>query len=327
MEPTAKRTGDASSMQTTMASERADGTGPSAETRPGQRRPVTGHTGLEAERLIVVGQRSYIGGYFTQYALARGASVTSLSSADCNFLNQSEVERFFRSLGPQPATLVFLAATNKQMTNTYQSFLENTQMVKHLIDGQRHARLSSILYFSAADVYGVAPPVPLTEDAPVAPESWYSLGKSAGDWMLQYAEGLQCPVTILRVPGIYGRAPNDPSVIGRIVSAMRTTRRVTIHGAGASLRDFVSLNDLCRVMEGLLPLRYHGILNVATGRSVRMIDIVRVIGEVLELDYTTVFDAPDPKRTFDLVFDIGRLRSLLPDVRFSEMAEGIRTYL
>lgn len=281
---------------------------------------------MGTERLIVVGRNSYIGGYFTQYAQARGASVLSLSSQDCNFLNRGEVDRFFRSLDSQPSMIVFLATVNKNVTNTYQSFLDNAQMVKHLIEGQRHAGISSILSFSAADVYGIAPPVPLTEDAPVSPESWYSLGKAAGDWMLQHAEELRCPVTILRIPGIFGRAPRDRSLIGRIISEARTTRHVTIHGKGTSLRDYVSLDDLCRVMEGLLPLRYHGVLNVATGRSTRIIDIVQLIGEALELDITPVFDAPDPKRTFDLVFDTNRLRSLLPGFRFSELAEGIRTY-
>lgn len=282
--------------------------------------------GLKAERLIVVGRNSYIGGYFTQYAQARGALVMPLSSQDCNFLNWSEVERFFRSLDSEPATLVFLATVNKDVANTYQAFLENAQMIKHLIDGQRHATLRSILSFSAADVYGVTPPVPVTEKAPVAPESWYSLGKAAGDWMLQHAEGLRCPVTILRIPGIFGQAPRDRSMIGRLIAEARTRRRITVHGAGTSLRDYVWLNDLCRVMEGLIPLRYHGVLNVATGRSRRIIDIVQLLMEVLELDATPVFDAPDPARTFDLVFDTSRLRSLLPGFQFSEMAEGVRTY-
>ncbi len=309
-----------------IASRQLTGAEPVGEAKTGQRLAAPAGAGMGTERLIVVGRNSYIGGYFTQYAQARGASVMSLSSQDCNFLDRSEVERFFRSLGSQPSTLVFLATVNKNVTNAYQSFLDNAQMVKHLIEGQRHARINSILSFSAADVYGITPPVPLTEDAPISPESWYSLGKSAGDWMLQHAEDMSCPVTILRIPGIFGLAPHDRSVIGRIVSEARATGRVTVHGEGASLRDYVWLSDLCRLMEDLLPLRYHGVLNVATGRSVRIVDIIRLIGEVLELDYTPVFDAPDPQRAFDLVFDIGRLRSLLPGFRFSELAEGIRTY-
>lgn len=294
------------------------------EARTGRRRAVDAR--MKTERLIVVGRNSYIGGYFTRYAQARGASVMSLSSVDCNFLEWSEVDRFFRSLGSPSSTIVFLATVNKDVVNTYESFLQNVQIIKHLIDGHRQARVSSILYFSAADVYGCRPPVPLTEDAPVSPESWYSLGKSAGEWMLQHAEGLRCPVTILRIPGIYGQAPHDRSVIGRMVSAARATGRLTVHGDGASLRDYVWLDDLCRVMEGLLPLRYHGVVNVATGQSRRIVDIARLIGEVLELDATTVFDAPDPQRTFDLVFDIGRLRSLLPGFQFSDLVQGIRTY-
>lgn len=283
-------------------------------------------TSMVRERLVIIGRHSYIGGYLARYAQARGASVRALSSGECNFLDRSQVETFFRSMGPEPSTLVFLATVNKDVANTHQSFLENVQMVKHLIDGQRHARISSILYFSAADVYGCAPPIPLTEDAPIRPESWYSLGKAVGEWMLDHAESLPCPATILRIPGIFGRSPRDRSVIGRLVADAQTTGRVTIRGEGSILRDYVWVKDLCRVIEQLLPLRYHGVLNVATGRSLRMRDLVRTIGEVLHVDITQIFDPPDVKRAFDLVFDIRRLRSLLPTFQFSELAEGIRTY-
>jgi UDP-glucose 4-epimerase len=126
---------------------------------------------------------------------------------------------------------------------------------------------------------------------------------------------------------VYGWAPRDQSVIGRIVSSMRTTGRVTVHGRGTALRDYVSLDDLCRLLDQLLPLRYHGILNVATGQSRRIIDIVKLVGDVVQLRYETVYADVDPERDFDLTFQTDTLRSLVPAFQFSDIETGIRSYL
>jgi len=134
-------------------------------------------------------------------------------------------------------------------------------------------------------------------------------------------------VTILRIPGVYGQAPHDHSIIGQIVSAIRTKRRVTIHGDGARSRDYIYLDDLCRLLDVLLSLRYNGVLNVGTGQGRRFIDIVHLVGNVLNLNVEIEYAATDPERDFDLLFDLHKLKSLLPTFQFTDMADGIRSYL
>ncbi|MBI3011662.1 MAG: NAD(P)-dependent oxidoreductase [Candidatus Omnitrophica bacterium] len=287
----------------------------------------TADSSMAAQNLILVGKRSYIGGYLARFAEARGARVTALSSDDCNFLQWHEVERFFRSLAEDPYTIVFLAVVNKPIATSYQSFLENTRIVKHLIDGHTLAPVNAIVYFSSMDVYGRHPRLPITEESPLEPDTWYALARQVSEWMLHSSGEVRCPVTIIRVTAAYGPAPNDPSVIGRMVRGIQEQGQVVIHGSGTTRRDYVYVGDLCRLVEAAIPLRYNGVLNTATGTCRSINEIAQMVGRVLERPFEIVHEAVNPAREFDAVFDITKLRTLLPSFQFSEMEVGVRSYL
>jgi UDP-glucose 4-epimerase len=279
------------------------------------------------ENLLIVGKNSYIGRYLTEYAIALGVDTISLSSKDCDFLKADEVSSFFNSLGSRCYTVVFLAIVNKSVANSFQSFIHNIEMVKNLIGSHKFANIESIIYFGSVDVYGRKPVLPITEQSKIDPDSWYGLAKYACEWMFTSSGEVDCPVTILRLPGIYGCSHNDKSVIGRMVSSIRNEQRVIIRGSGRVLRDYVYINDLCRLLQLLIPLRHHGVLNVATGESRSILEIAKLIGSVLRAEFDIVHEAVDEERDFDLAFDIHTLASLVPAFRFSSMAAGIRSYL
>jgi nucleoside-diphosphate-sugar epimerase len=276
-------------------------------------------------KLILIGKNSYIGRYLTAKWAAQNQPCLALSSRDCDFLKTRQVCDFFDTLDDAAThTVVFLAVINKPV-NTFQAFLRNIRMVENLILGMKRARIGSVVYFSTVDVYGLAPVLPITEQTKMAPDSWYGLAKQVSEWMLLSAGAVACPVTVLRLPGIYGSAPNDHSVVGRMVSDIRTTHRATIHGTGTTLRDHVYIYDLWRLVDRLVKLGHHGVLNVATGEGRSLIDILRLIGRVLNLNFEIEFAGED-KRCFDLKFDIGILKALLPDFKFSDMTVGLASY-
>lgn len=279
------------------------------------------------EKLIVVGKNSYIGRCFVEFAVSQGERVIALSSKDCNFLIVPEVLDFFRHLDDAPHTVVFFAVVNKSVDNSFQAFLDNVQIVKHLIDGCRHASIASIVYFSSVDVYGAHPALPITEQSRVNPDTWYGLAKYTCEWMLTASGDMTCPVTVLRIPGVFGYAPNDRSVIGRMIASIRREKRIFVNGEGRALRDYIYVLDLCRLLEILIPLKCCKVLNVASGESRSILEIASLVGCVLGMDFEIVHRPSDPARDFDLVFDNRSLISLVPDFRFSSLKEGVRTYL
>lgn len=278
--------------------------------------------------LVVIGKNSYIGGRFSDYLAGLGVTnVLSLSSAECNFLALTDVQRFFRSLGRDRCTIIFLAAINKWVDNSYRSFADNSAMVYHLITGSQLVDINAIVYFSSVDVYGNRPSLPITEQSAINPNSWYALSKYVCEWMLLSAGNVFCPVTVLRIPGIYGRARNDRSVIGTIAAHILNSRPVPLTSGGQVLRDYVFVDDLCRLLYELTARKYNGVLNVATGNSLPMAEIVEKLGDALRMKPHVVSTSGNPDRDFDLVFDTARLKSLLPEFRFSDVTVGARLYL
>ncbi|MGA2138771.1 MAG: NAD(P)-dependent oxidoreductase [Verrucomicrobiia bacterium] len=279
------------------------------------------------ERLLVVGRRSYVGGYFAAYAQARQAGTMALSSQDCNFLDREQVRSFFESVGQEPLTIVFCAVIKKSPTNSFASLRDNLAMVNNLIYGAALVNVKSLIYFSSVDVYGNRPPVPLTEESRINPDTWYGLAKYCCEQMLLFANQVPYPVTVLRIPSIYGEYPGDKSVIGRMVASIRSGKPVCVSGAGSVRRDYVYIHDLCRILEALIPLRCHEIVNIATGQSRSILEIAQVVGAVLRQQVHIERQAVDTARDFDLVFDIGKLNGLIPGFQFTSLEDGVRTYL
>jgi len=279
------------------------------------------------ENLIIVGKNSYIGGYLSRYVAKKGGHCISISSEDCNFLRPTEISNFFSSLDGRPYTIIFLAAVVKHTSDSAESFFDNLSIVKNLIDYHKQANIDSIIYFSSTDVYGRNPTVPIREDSKIDPATWYGLAKYNAEWMLSGSGDVDCPVTFLRLPGIYGNSPNERSFIGNLVRDIRNTRRLVINGTGSTLRDYVYIDDLCRILELLVPLRFSGVLNVATGQSQTISDIADLVGKSLNLAFERTHAGPDEWRGFDLTFDTRTLKSLFPDFRFSDLEVGIGHYL
>jgi len=276
--------------------------------------------------LIVVGRNSYIGGHFAEYASRRGARVIGLSSAECNFLCEDEVVDFFRSLDGENYRIAFFAVVNKSADVSYESFLDNLQIVRNLMVGCRYAPVVSIAYFSSVDVYGAGPILPIDEETKLAPDTWYGLAKQGCEWMLSQSGEVDCPVTILRIPGIYGCAKNDRSVIGRLIKSAVEQGQIHVHGSGDVLRDYVYVEDVSRLLYEMIPMGHDGTLNLVTGKSYSLVELVDKIRKTLDLQVEIIHGAEERGRNFDLVFDRGGLVDLLPDFNFSDIETAIESY-
>jgi len=278
--------------------------------------------------VIIIGKNSYIGRYLSNYLECNGqANLIALSSEDCDLLNYNNVTNRFSSLPKNASTIVFLSAINKSIDNSFQSFKKNIDMVKNFVDNARLLNITSIIYLSSVDVYGKNPDLPITENTSINPDTWYGLSKYVCEWILRESKGLNCPIAILRIPGIFGYSHGDKSVIGKMVSTIKSENRIYIHGTGQTIRDYVSIDDLCRLISELIQLKYNGVLNIATGQSRSIIEISRLIGSILCCIHDTKHLPAGDERNFDLRFDNRKIGKVLPDFKFSELTVGINSYL
>jgi UDP-glucose 4-epimerase len=238
-----------------------------------------------------------------------------------------QCSRFFESLPAGKWTVIFLSVINKTVNNDFDAFQRNVHLVRNFTRAQSSADIGGIVYFSSVDVYGNNPEKPITEQSRIQPDTWYGLAKYNCEWILSSSGEVRCPVTILRVPGVYGPALKDRSVIGRLVRSIRETRTASISGSGRAQRDYVYIGDVLKLISRLAPLGYHGVLNVVTGQSHSILDIARVAGEVLKQKFEIKHEPADTAREFDLEFDNRLLLSIVPGFEFTDLRAGIASYV
>src|SRR4051812_23092158 len=282
---------------------------------------------IQGRNVLIIGKNSYVGEFLCQHSSATGADVVAVGSSECNFLDLPSVHRLFESLGERPFAIIFLAVVNKNVENSYSAFLDNVQMAWNLVSGAREANVESLVYFSSVDVYGRAPKLPMTETTSLDPDTWYGLSKSASEWIVRQELGSKFPTCLLRIPGIFGRSRNDRSVIGRLITTIRKEGKAYIHGDGKLLRDYVFAPDLCQVVERLVTRKACGTFNVATGRSVSLLQILEAIRKALGIDFEVVHLPANEERSFDLRYDVSRLSAAVGNFDFSPLSAGITSYL
>jgi nucleoside-diphosphate-sugar epimerase len=282
---------------------------------------------LFAGNVLIIGHTSSIGGYVFNAARRDGANVLGVSSRQCNFLDSDQSARFFDGLPKEQWTVLFLSVINKTVRNDFETFEQNIRLVRNFARAQNQACIAGVVYFSSVDVYGNRPELPITEKTSVRPDTWYGLAKYNCEWILGSSGDVGCPVTILRIPGIYGTGAadrsNDRSVIGRLIKSIRETRSVSIAGSGQASRDYVHVRDISEIASSLAALRYAGVVNVATGQSYSILDLAQLSGKAANLAFEIRHEPVDAAREFDLKFDNRLLLSLLPGFEFTDISAGI----
>jgi nucleoside-diphosphate-sugar epimerase len=125
---------------------------------------------------------------------------------------------------------------------------------------------------------------------------------------------------------VFGNTPKDNSVIGRMINSAQTSGKIVVKGNGATLRDYLYLDDLANLISWMLRDEHAGLLNVVTGKSQSIIDTAKCIKKILYNKATIILNSDNDPRGFDLLFDNSNLTSLFPSFRFTKIEDALNTY-
>lgn len=166
-----------------------------------------------------------------------------------------------------------------------------------------------LVYISTSEVYGSSP-YPIDERHPLNGHSPYAASKIAAD-RLCYAAQQTWPdweCTIVRPFNTFGpgqRSDSYGGVIAKFIVAARANEPLTIYGDGRQSRDYTFVDDTVRgivmAIEGKLP----PIVNLATGRTRRIIDIAHGIVGLLGSTSEIIHGPPRPGEVQCLIGDAG----------------------
>jgi len=174
----------------------------------------------------------------------------------------------------------------------------------NVLDAARLAGVKRVVHASSAAVYGVPVVLPLTEDSPVAPLSPYGLEKLVTDHYAHLFNELYGVSTLgLRYFNVYGprQDPRSPysGVISKFAEWALQARPFTICGDGLQTRDFIFVKDIAEANVAALQSIPNGVINVATGHSVTLLEMAQIfsscVGQPIETQHVSAREGDVPR--------------------------------
>lgn len=282
-------------------------------------------------KICILGSNGFIGSNLKRDLIAAGKyNVLALAEKDCDLLSPESLDRALSSLDRNDV-IIMVSAVTRLVENSFDSFSKNVRMVENLAGFLRQRPIKQVIFFSTVDVYGLLPAGTIIQEALIPnPNDYYAISKITGEYILKKAcLESQVPLAILRLSGIYGPNDQGKSTINKLIESARMGK-ICVFGNGSSKRDFVLVNDLVRLINEVLLRDQNMLLNVATGQSYSIKDIVEMIRTVF-LGKIQVEFKPEPigtvKRIDDMIYDISEINRLIPGFKFTALKEGIGLYL
>ena len=196
----------------------------------------------------------------------------------------------------------------------------------------RAGSVERFVFASSSSVYGNLRDAPFREDMYPRPYSPYGVTKLAAEKLcMAYFENYGLPVVILRYFTVYGPRQRPDMAFHRFIRAMLRGEPIRIYGDGSQMRDFTYVGDV--VEATVLAVEAGGevegeVVNVGSGRPVKLIDAVRAIASITGCEPNVVFEEPrrgDVRITYADTSRAGRLLGWRPKTKLEDgLAEQVR---
>lgn len=206
----------------------------------------------------------------------------------------------------------------------------NAQSTLLLLQFAKRVGCRRLVYASTMSVYGEQPDVPVAEDFPTTPKSFYGVGKLASEHYLSIYRQYGIESAALRLFNVYGPGQNMNNLRQGMVSIYLAqalkNRRIHVKGAADRFRDFVYIDD---VVDAFLlfethQLGEHHVFNVGTGVRSTVRDLIERIRVLLPFDVDVHYEGNTPGDMFGIRADSQRALQQAGWVAQVDLASGLQ---
>ena len=282
---------------------------------------------LTGRRIYVAGHRGMVGSAVVRRLAREGCEVLTATREQANLTQQADVARWMATNRPD-VVVVAAAKVGGILANSTQpaAFLyENLMIEANLIEAARATGVAKLLFLGSSCIYPQMAPQPITEDAlltgPLEPTNeWYAIAKIAviklaQAYRRQYgADYISAMPTNLYGPGDnYDLATSHvmPALIRKVHVAKQTGGAVEVWGTGTPRREFLHADDCADACVFLLRnYSGEGHVNVGYGSDVSILELTRMVMDVVGYDGPVVHDTSKPDGTPRKLMDSSLLRGL-----------------
>lgn len=294
---------------------------------------------------LVTGGAGFIGAALSKRLVAAGHDVVIVDNLSTGFRSNVPAEATFiegdcqdamlyKALPQRSYAAIFHIAGQSSGEISFDDpvydLQTNTQSTLLLLQFAKHVNCRRVVYASTMSVYGDQPDVPVKEDVPMAPKSFYGVGKLASEHYLRiYRQyGIEC--VALRLFNVYGPGQNMDNLRQGMVSIYlaQAIKNLHIHVKGGAdrFRDFVFIDD---VVDAFLhfetrQLGEHYIFNIGTGTRTTVHHLIESIRASLPFTVDVCYEGITPGDVFGIRADCQRAASVAGWKARIDLATGLQ---
>ncbi|HBF37672.1 MAG TPA: UDP-glucose 4-epimerase, partial [Firmicutes bacterium] len=150
-----------------------------------------------------------------------------------------------------------------------------------VLEAAKRNGIQKVIYPSSAAVYGCPQFLPISEDHPIAPMSFYGISKHTPEHYLQvYFQTYALRYTILRFANVYGPRQDsggEGGVVSIFTDNLLKNKPLLIYGDGEQTRDFVFVKDVAGAICKSLTAGDNQIYNIGSGQKISINDLFQQI--------------------------------------------------
>lgn len=307
--------------------------------------PLKGGNDSARRHVVVLGADGFLGSSMTAHLAAAGHRVTAYGRQPCGPLaDRAEVvsivadlrDTWSLSTALRDADVVyhFASATHPSMffANPSAEYHEAVQPLLVLMETAASQGVRKIVFPSSGGTIYAASDRPCTEQSPTDPRSPYAIFKLASEQLLHHAARLgQFSVDVFRICNPYGptqRARPGQGVIAHWIDAIKRDQPIKIFGDGSARRDYVFVDDVCRLMAlSLSRLDVSDTFNLGTGIGTSLNELAALVQSVAGVDHDIVHLEGRPSDIESIILSPDKLLQIATGFSFTPLAEGVRTTL
>ena len=278
--------------------------------------------------ILITGAAGFVGGYLSQYFSEEGHFVYGLDRVrgeteaidrfeliECDLGAPLLVDELPESLD----VIVHLAFADVPFPDrANEACAVNLMGTQRLLDYGWRAGIQHFVYASSGAIYGFGA-VPFREVDEPRPLNYYAMTKYCAELLIRpYQEFFH--TTILRLFFPYGKGQQG-RLLPRLVQSVRDQQEVTIYGEGKPRINPIHISDVLSVIDRVVRLSGHHVLNVGGKETFTIKEIADLIGKLLGQKPVYRF-LTDASRQ-DIIGDISTMKSLLDFEPKVCLAEGL----
>jgi UDP-glucose 4-epimerase len=154
-----------------------------------------------------------------------------------------------------------------------------------LLEGCKKMGVKRVIYASSGGtIYGIPSQIPIREDHPLMPISFYGQSKLMVENYLGFFTRVNdLTVHIMRVSNPYGEGQKPFGVQGVVAAAMNaalTGTPLKVIGKGKTVRDYIYAGDVIQALIAVSKVKKPQVLNISSGQGKTVLEIVEQIEKI-----------------------------------------------